>query len=126
MTDIAGIDIARIEMRLQAPSVHLTADAITEQPVTLVNLTPLPDFFYLAVSGMAANWASLDKESVNLFPNWSDIINLKVIVPAAIPAGSYLLEISASSHTQENLSASITLELIIGPAPAEPVLAPAG
>lgn len=123
MTDIAGIDIARIEIHLKESSVRVIADSTTEQPITLVNLTPLPDFFFLAVSGVASDWASFDKESANLFPNWSDIINLKVVVPAQTPDGKYILEISASSHTQENVRASITFELIVGTAQAEPVIA---
>ncbi len=113
MTDIAGIDVARIEIRLPEASLRTKAGSTLEKPVTLVNLTPLPDFFYLAISGIPAPWASFDKQSANLFPNWSDNINLTVAVPVDVRPGSYNLIITASARAQENVSASIKLELIV-------------
>jgi uncharacterized membrane protein len=113
MTDIAGIDVARIELRLPESSIRTKAGTTLGNPVTLVNLTPLPDFFYLAVSGIPAPWASFDKESVNLFPNWSDDINLTLAVPAETRPGSYLLVIEATSHTQDNVNTSIRLQVVV-------------
>ncbi|MBN9386623.1 MAG: hypothetical protein J0I20_01105 [Chloroflexi bacterium] len=113
MTDIAGIDVARIEIRLGEATVRTRPGSTLENPVTLVNLTPLPDFFYLAISGNPAPWASFDKESVNLFPNWSDVINLTLIVPEETPPGSYVLEIEASSHTQDNVKSRIQLGIVV-------------
>lgn len=113
MTDIAGIDIARIEIRLAAPTVRLIAGSTTEQIITIANMTPLPDLFYLEFFGLPTDWISVEKKTVNLFPNWSDIVNLKVDVPAETSPGHYPLQITASSHTQENVTTSIILELVI-------------
>jgi|GEM_PF-1976091 len=104
-------DTPRVEIAAQTTTMIVLAGESAEQELTLVNLTPLPDDFELSVEGLPSGWYSFSRDSVNLFPNWSDTVRFKIIISPKVRPNQYIGKIVVTSKTQPNVRGEFRVEI---------------
>lgn len=105
------VETPRVDIRPETTEMTVLAGGSAEQQISLVNLTVLPDEFELRVEELPSSWYSFSSDRVNLFPNWSDAVKLKIDIAAKVQPNIYTGRILAVSRTQPNLRAEFPLTI---------------
>lgn len=105
------VETPRVDIRPETTEMTVLAGGSAEQQINLVNLTVLPDEFELRVEELPESWYSFSHNRVNLFPNWSDAIKLKIEVSAKVQPNIYTGRVVAVSRTQPNLRTEFPLTI---------------
>ena len=119
MADTAKLESARLELYLETNQMPIVAGTTGRQRLKLVNLTPLLANFDLSARGVPAEWTQFSQSHVNLFPTWSESVELVIDVPASIPTGHYTLQINVTSSGEANLRNEVRLDLDVSGLTAE-------
>ena len=120
MSDTAKIESATVELYLETTSMRLDVGLVARQQLKLVNQTPRLANFDLTARGVPANWLRFSQTNVNLFPTWSESVELELTAPAGTPPGRYTLEINVQATGEEQVQNSLRLDLEVTP-PSEPL-----
>lgn len=106
-------DMARVQVQLGMPRMTIVAGESAEQKITLTNLTNLPDDFKLSVEGLPTGWFSFSRDSVNMFPNWSEAVDFKVTISTKVRPDQYVGRLIAYSLTQPAVRTEVRLEILV-------------
>lgn len=96
-----------VEIKPATDRMIIVAGQIVEQEITIVNMTALPDNFDLVLEGLPQGWYSFSSPSVNLFPNWSESVKLRIEVSDKVRPRQYFGRITVTSRTQPGIRAEI-------------------
>lgn len=105
------VDTPRLELRLDTPKITLVVGEKTEQKITLLNQTPLPDLFTFVVEGIPGSWCSFSKFELNMLPNWVEQVTLTIEVPRTAKANRYVGQVVVAARSQLTVRAKTNLEL---------------
>jgi hypothetical protein len=119
------VETSRLELRLDTPKMTVLAGDSTQQTLSLVNMTALPDNFDLSIEGLPAGWYSFSNPNVNLFPNWSGAVGFKVEISPKIRPNVYTGKIIATSRSQPGVNTKIEIQIeVLAPLKLEARLQP--
>ncbi len=115
----------KVQITLQKPRLTIIAGETSEQEIGLVNLTSLPDNFDLSIEGLPSNWYKFSQSSVNLFPNWSEPLQLGISLSSKVRPNLYVGKVIAVSRTQPGVRSEVELEIeVLAPLRLEARLQP--
>jgi uncharacterized membrane protein len=109
MADTTGVETAKLKLTLAENRVVLLPGQNTEQQLTLANYSGMLDNFELSVEGLPAEWFSFSRPTLNLFPNWSETVELTIFVAPDLTPGLYHVAVKAVSASQPDLRAEAEL-----------------
>ncbi len=84
--------------------------------LTLRNASAIVDRYHVAVTGVPAEWVTLDKTVVSLFPGESERVMVTLAPPAGVAtaAGDYPVALTATSEDDPTLTATQAVALTVG------------
>lgn len=82
--------------------------------LTLLNLGNVAETYYLKAQDTYASWFSIDRSELNLFPNWSESLELRVIVPPGTPVGYYypIFQVNPASDSEKAVGVTFMVQVV--------------
>ncbi len=118
-------EASRVQVILQTARMTIVAGQEADQKLSLLNLTAAPDNFDLAIEGLPPNWYNFSSSSLNLFPNWSESVDLKVALSEKVRPDLYVGRVIVTSRTQPGVYTEVRLEIeVLAPLRMEARLQP--
>ncbi len=108
---VAAPDAPRLEVNAESTTMIVLAGESAEQDISIINLSTVPDDFDITMEGLPSGWFAFSKQSVNLFPNWSDTVRLRVTISPKVRPNQYIGRVVVTSRSQPNVKSEVRLEI---------------
>lgn len=105
------LETPKVDLRPQTTQMTVLAGGSAEQLINVINMTVLPDDFDIRMEGLPEGWYSFDRTSVNLFPNWSDAVKLRLDLSVKVRPNLYVGRVTVASRSQPMLRSEFRLEI---------------
>ncbi len=110
---VLNLELARLELTLEKPVLNLLPGQTAEQQVSLVNESIPPGLFELSLEGLPPEWFNFSGTVLNLFPNWKEMVYLRITVPQDALPVTHIAQVRAISKSYPQIMAGLDLSLAV-------------
>ncbi|HEX2914622.1 MAG TPA: hypothetical protein VH186_27720 [Chloroflexia bacterium] len=120
MSDTVSLHASQLNLKPDTERLSLSLNESATVSISFTNTTPQVDSFVLTLSGLPESWYYLSKTTFNLFPGWSEEIQLNVQIPAEVSATLYDVVLQAISESQPEINTTAHFEVAVNLPVVEP------